>query len=171
MSDCKQYNKWEMRERNLLRLWELTSQDVFLKSESILRQIKESGIISNNSIFMVFHSMKKEFSTTWLIKLLLENRRKVVLPKVINEKDMVVIDIQTGEIFSWNIDVAYIPWVVFWSDYNRIWRWKGYYDRFLADNKIKLKIWVWFDIQLVNNIQVESHDQKMDNIITESFYL
>lgn len=160
-----------LRKEIFQRLSELSAEDVFDKSEIIFQKISEDTIILNHNVFLLFVSIQKEFRTEKLIDFLLKNQKKVLIPKVINDQDMVVIDITTKEIYPWSIDVAYIPGIVFGKDKNRIGRGKGYYDRFLSNNNIKRKIWIWFDIQLVDTIPVDSHDQKMDGILTESYWI
>jgi len=64
------------------------------------------------------------------------------------------------------IDLALVPGVVFDHRGNRIGHGKGYYDRLLQ--KIKgISIGLAFEVQLVDSIPVEKHDEKVDKIITE----
>lgn len=64
-------------------------------------------------------------------------------------------------------DLIIIPGVAFDRQRNRLGRGKGYYDRLLASIQAP-KVGICYDFQLVNNLPVESFDQEMDLIITET---
>lgn len=102
-------------QKNLLRtsikqkLAELSQEEIFLKSKLILNKIIEGIDINNQNTFLIFVSIQKEFRTEKLIDFLLENKKKVLIPKVINESDMIVVDISTNQEFIGPIDIAYIP--------------------------------------------------------------
>ncbi len=64
-------------------------------------------------------------------------------------------------------EVSIIPIVATSRTGNRIGYGKGYYDRWLSENKYTKKIGLAFSCQLFNDIVPEEHDQKLDKIITE----
>lgn len=65
------------------------------------------------------------------------------------------------------IDLCIIPGVAFDIYGNRVGYGKGYYDKFLCDKKI-IKIGICHDFQIYDNpISNDTHDVKMDYIITE----
>lgn len=66
-----------------------------------------------------------------------------------------------------NIDIFVIPGVSYDYSLSRLGRGGGYYDRLLQLYPDAYKIGVCFDYQIVNRINVESHDVDMDVIITE----
>lgn len=66
-----------------------------------------------------------------------------------------------------NIEMVVVPAIAYDRRGNRVGRGKGFYDRLLADTKAT-KIGVAYDFQLVDDIEAEPHDVKMDVIITES---
>ena len=171
MNDFRLDKKEQLRKEIQDKLCYLTSKDISLKSKIIFKKIIDNKKLIDHDTFMVFLSIQKEFDTKELIDFLLREKKKVLIPKVINETDMIAVDIGTLEEFSWRIDIVYVPWIVFWKDYNRIWRGKWYYDRFLKKNNVKIKVWIWFDIQLINSIYVSIHDEKMDMILTESSFI
>src|SRR5690606_25232452 len=72
------------------------------------------------------------------------------------------------EIVLKDIDVVVVPGVAFDRNGYRIGYGAGYYDNFLPKLKSDAKnIAVAFEMQLRDLIPVESHDVKMDMIITE----
>ena len=67
------------------------------------------------------------------------------------------------------IDVIILPGSVFDINGNRIGYGKGYYDKYIKSlNYNPLKIGVCYDFQLLDTIPTETHDVKMDIILTES---
>lgn len=66
-----------------------------------------------------------------------------------------------------SIDMVVVPAVAYDRNGNRIGRGKGYYDRLLRDVKAT-KVGVAYDFQVVDEIDAEPHDVKMDVVITES---
>lgn len=68
-----------------------------------------------------------------------------------------------------NIDLIVVPGVVFDKECNRIGYGGGYYDRYLKDIKSKEnKIALAYDLQIVDKIESEVHDIKVDYIITNT---
>ena len=65
------------------------------------------------------------------------------------------------------IDLFLVPGVAFDKSGNRLGYGKGYYDQ-LLHNTTGLKIGICFDCQVVDAIPNETHDIKMDIIVTES---
>lgn len=65
-----------------------------------------------------------------------------------------------------DIDMIIVPGVAYDRKGNRVGRGKGYYDRLLKGTKA-LKVGVAYDFQLVDEIDAEPHDVKVDVIITD----
>jgi len=67
------------------------------------------------------------------------------------------------------LDVVIVPGVVFDLHGNRIGYGGGYYDNFLKNIPSKvLRIGLCFECQIVNNIPVDSYDEKVNILITEN---
>lgn len=66
-----------------------------------------------------------------------------------------------------NIEMVVVPAIAYDRRGNRVGRGKGFYDRLLADTKAT-KVGVAYDFQLVDDIDSEPHDVKVDVVITES---
>lgn len=67
-----------------------------------------------------------------------------------------------------DIDLVIVPGLVFDISGNRVGYGGGYYDKFLNSmDKNSLKIALCYEFQIIQNIQSEIHDVKMDYIITE----
>lgn len=65
-----------------------------------------------------------------------------------------------------DIELIIVPGVAYDRDGNRLGRGKGYYDRLLTSTKAT-KIGMAYDFQIVDEIDAEPHDVKMDFIITD----
>lgn len=65
------------------------------------------------------------------------------------------------------LDALVIPGLAFDLDGFRVGWGEGYYDRFLFHNKKCVKIGAAYDFQIVKKIEHESHDIKMDFVVTE----
>ncbi len=68
------------------------------------------------------------------------------------------------------IELIVVPAVAYDRKGNRVGRGKGYYDRLLTESNAT-KIGVGYDFQLVDEIDAEPHDVKVDVVITETHYI
>lgn len=67
------------------------------------------------------------------------------------------------------LDVIFVPGLAFTRDGRRIGRGGGYYDRYLSQPECRARlIGLTTDLQLVDGIPTEPHDQRVSEIITES---
>ncbi|MBM9536765.1 5-formyltetrahydrofolate cyclo-ligase [Desulfobulbus alkaliphilus] len=66
-----------------------------------------------------------------------------------------------------DIDVAFVPGIVFDRCGHRLGYGRGYYDRFLAASPQAVRIGLAFALQLTEYIPAQSHDIPMDIVITE----
>ncbi|MDI1315381.1 5-formyltetrahydrofolate cyclo-ligase [Prosthecobacter sp.] len=67
------------------------------------------------------------------------------------------------------LDIILVPGLAFTHDGKRLGRGGGYYDRLLGHPQCRAeRIAVAFDVQLVDHITVEFHDEHIHQIITES---
>lgn len=90
-------------------------------------------------------------------------------------------DLQRGQMNVWEpkpqcaaipiaaLDLILVPGLAFTRDGARLGRGGGYYDRLLAHPQCRAKrIAIAYDLQLVDRIPLEPHDQHVHQIITES---
>jgi len=100
-----------------------------------------------------------------------------LMPRQINGLD----DLQRGSLNAWEpkphcprldisaLDIILIPGLAFTRDGSRLGRGGGYYDRLLANPTCRAqRIAIALGLQIVDSIPVESHDQRIHQIITES---
>lgn len=144
-----------------------------------LEEFKES-----NNIF-IYIGFGSEIDTKVLILDMIKEGKRVYVPKILG-KNMILIEITSldnliqnkfkilepigdkNEIDVDNLDLVIMPGIVFDRKGNRIGYGGGFYDRYLENSKSTLKkIALAYSIQLLENIDVENHDLKVDLIITE----
>lgn len=133
-------------------------------------------------VIMLYSALPDEVPTQTLMAALVAQGKTVLLPRVINEKDMELHrytgpqDLQagaygimepTGERFTDHeaIDVAIVPGMAFDTEGHRLGRGKGYYDRFLSHVPYLYKIGLCFSWQIVDCVPCDEHDIVMDEII------
>lgn len=152
----------------------------------ILKKIVESSDYKNADCIFIFVSYKSEVDTHKIIKIALENGKRVCVPKVISRNsgmDAVEIkdfnDLISGKfgilepmntelkIDESYIDVTYIPGVAFDDDGRRLGYGGGYYDRFLGRLRGDCKkIGICYDFQIIDKVPVEKHDILMDEVVS-----
>ena len=155
-------------------------EERYSKSMIIKDKIMNLDIYKNSNCIALYHSMKSEVDTKELIKESLELGKKVVLPRIINKNKMIFISVNKdthyeknsygvlepiGEEES-NIDLIICPGVAFDKDNNRLGYGRGYYDKYLKDKDI-YKIGICYKEQVVDKIDIDDFDIKMDMIVTD----
>lgn len=136
----------------------------------------------------IYLSFGSEIDTNPIIDRALEDGKEAYIPKIYkSNKEMKAIRLNSFKdleknsmgilepkddsnfIDKENIDLIIVPGAVFDLKGNRIGYGGGYYDRFLSNIKDKRnKVVLAYDLQIVENIEAEEHDIKVDYIITNS---
>ena len=165
----------EMKEfRNALDVFTIESM-----SDDIYNGVLELDLIAYETFF-VYNSFGSEVQTQKIIDHLLENNKKVYLPRIEGQvMQSVLIDSDTefnknglgilepiGDHDEINDFVAIIPCLAVDKRGNRIGYGKGYYDKFLQ-NKKAMKIILCYDFQVIDDINPEEFDIPADLILTE----
>lgn len=168
--------KNQLRKEALLRRKKAFS---YLTSAEICKRATELSEFKNAKTIMVYLNSKSEVDTSFLIAEAQRQGKKICTPIVLNDKDMkaAILDgsgLILGAFGIWepkgnfvdDIDLIFVPGVVFDKERNRIGYGKGYYDRFLQHTKATT-IGLAFSCQIVPYILAEQHDKRLDMIITE----
>lgn len=175
---------------------EIRNEIRYLKRNLTAKQIKEqSACIANNlcntkeyqsaQVVYIYFSYNQEVITKNIIVHALAHGKKVAIPKV--EKGKIVFYYMNG---LEDVKVGYqgiyeplqkqqaneteilmiMPGLAFDRKGNRMGYGGGFYDNYLLDNvsKIRVKIALAYDFQVIDQLNVEQHDQKVDIIITQS---
>ena len=172
--------KTEIREKMKNTRNNLSKEQIKIKSNIIINTLKDK-LASNYKIYFIYYDFNNEVCTKHLINYLLENNKKVFLPKII-EDEMYAVPFDKQSTLSLNKFKIYepngspqkinnfvciMPLLAVDTKGNRIGFGKGYYDKFLK-NKNCLKIGLCYDFQILDNIVTENHDIPIDIIISES---
>lgn len=163
----------------------LSKEYVITNSKRIFKNLISGNILTYNNI-LVYSDFKNEVQTGDIINYLFENCKNVFLPVCnIENYTFTVHQIFNADYDSQlnlygikepkysavpndKIDCAIIPGIAFDKKGNRIGFGKGYYDKFLCENKTVCKIALCYEFQLVESIPAHSYDIPMDFIITEN---
>ena len=191
-----------MCEKDLLRarikkLLENTNKEDFLS-----QGVRAAALLSSlqywleTKSILIFISLANEINTNPIIKMALEQGKKVYIPRQENGKirfyhysslDLPLVlgeygikEPHTGEIYSpqWqNGENALIltPGLAFGSKGERLGRGKGFYDKFFKELDAKgskyTAVGLCMDFQLIENIPMEKHDKKMEAVLTGSEFI
>lgn len=167
--------------RKMLRQKGLTGSPA--EASAIVCQLKNDRHVQEAHTLLLYSALPDELSMQELIDQLIEKKRTVLLPRVINSTQMElrqytgISDLQkgaygimepTGKVFKEyeKIDVAIIPGMAFDRQGHRLGRGKGYYDRFLPLLKNAYRIGVCYSSHLLNHIPTDEHDIRMDCVVT-----
>lgn len=144
-------DKQELRKEIRNRKRQFTQGQLGELSLSVISQLRKHPKVRAAHTLLLYYSLPDEVNThEWIDELVTEGKR-VLLPVVVNDKDMVIREYTgkhdlaegsfhimepVGKLFAeedyQEIEVAIIPGMSFDDDGHRLGRGKGYYDRFLA---------------------------------------
>ena len=184
-------NKEEKKDLRNIILNKRNSIDNNTKEEmdrEIFNRLINLDLYKEGKNIFIYLSFGSEIDTNPIIDRALEDGKEVYIPKVYkSNKEMKAIRLNSFEdleensmgilepkddsnfIDKENIDLIIVPGAVFDLEGNRIGYGGGYYDRFLSNIKDKRnKVALAYDLQIVENIEAEEHDIKVDYIITNS---
>jgi len=165
----------------------LSTSEVLEKSSRIKKRIFEMDLFRDAQTILFYVSYGNEVYTHDMIKESISLGKTVVVPKSVTKNNALILSRLTDwnnlEVGAYNIlepkqesieqvdvesvDLIIVPGVVFDESGNRIGHGKGYYDRLLNDSQNIPNIGLAFELQMIDNIESEKHDEKIDVIITE----
>ena len=173
--------KQSMRELLIQKRRMMSAEERTAQSELILSQLEKMTVFREAKTVLLYYPKNNEVDVLPLFKRY--KRDKVLLLPVTHRNGMtanpyegndkmhrgkVGIPEPTTPPFEGNIDVIIVPAVAFDQEGNRLGRGGGYYDRFLKKQSHATFIGVGYDFQLVDEVPVRKHDQKMHRIILPS---
>ena len=156
-------------------------------SHKIISRLIENPVYQQSTTIMAYASMPEEIQLNELFDHAFANNKILAIPLIIGRgtmrpvflptiEDLVVGDFgimtvrqdcRTFVEFN-DIDCIIVPGAAFDRKGNRLGLGGGYYDRFLKRVPNAKRIALAFDYQLIESVPAESHDTKMNIIITES---
>lgn len=180
--------KSEIRKSLIAKRMQQTDEEIHVKSQQIFNNLKESGITKNKKRIMLYKDFRKEVQTDHIITYLLEEDHEIVLPRVSDNKQTMELYLISGQedmqcssygimepipsaerlVTPDSLDLILSPGVGFTKAGYRIGYGGGFYDKMLVHIKNVFVCALAFDCQIVTDLPIEAHDQKLDMIITES---
>jgi len=159
-----------------------TSFDLMkITSKAIQKRLKKIDLYRNAKKIGMYYPIGSEIMTQDIIQEALSEGKEVFLPKVIGKniefrKIESVSNLENGAFdimeprnecpINNNLDVILVPTVGISPKGVRLGYGHGFYDRFLAENKIET-ISITMEKQIVKNIPASEHDAIIDWIVTE----
>lgn len=141
-------------------------------------QEKGLGTGTGKRVF-VYLSFSSEAPTDKLIERLIEQGWQVYCPRIADKKMSAVeygedftlstfgIREPLGEAYDGDMDVVIVPMLAVDEQGRRLGYGGGYYDRYLGAHPETLRLAYGFDFQILRQVPTETHDIKMDGIITD----
>ncbi len=178
--------------KNQLRIDALKRRDAIpapvrnVKDSAIRHRLVELPEYIGSKVLLFYASFRSEADTSELIGISLSSGKRVMLPKVQDDR-LGIYEIKSADELSPgymgipeppetlkgaidDIDLIILPGVAFDERCNRLGYGKGYYDRLLGEIAQPIKpalISIAYEEQVINEIPVEPHDVGLDMIITD----
>lgn len=169
-----------VRRRQMDTAWrELASRAIFLRLEAL-------PVFQRARCIQTYVALRHEVDTQALIPRLLQQGKRVAVPRVESGQELQqyfiqdFFELQIGAfgileprpdpsqcVAAESFDLVLVPGLAFDRAGHRLGAGKGYYDRFLAGIKAP-KIALAFAFQIVGQVPIEPHDQRVDMIVTEN---
>ena len=173
--------KQSLRELLIQKRRMMSAEERTAQSALILSQLEKMTVFQEAKTVLLYYPKNNEVDVLPLFKRY--KRDKVLLLPVTHRRGMtanpyegndkmhrgkVGIPEPTTPPYEGEIDLIIVPAVAFDKQGNRLGRGGGYYDRFLKKQSHATFIGVGYDFQLVDEVPVRKHDQKMHRIILPS---
>lgn len=157
------------------------------KSAAILQRLFERADFKAARTIMAYASFGTEVETLDLPRRCIENKQRLVLPRIGTADNSMhahlIQDLSrelaahplgfreprpnTPQIAPDEIDLIVIPGLAFSKQGIRLGRGQGYYDRFLS-RTTAFRIGLAFDVQILDTLPFEAHDELVNAVMTES---
>ena len=167
----------KIKEKRLL----LSKEERKKLSEKIEERL--TAKLTNVRSFLFYYPFKNEVSLLNLAEKLIKAGKIIAFPKTEGKEIVPIIVKNLSELIPGRfsipeppynpknvlkeIEMAFIPGIAFDLKCFRIGYGGGFYDRFLAKWKVRTKIGICFDFQIVEEIPTDPYDIPMDIVVTE----
>lgn len=175
-------NKKEIRAYIRALKKQYTNEELVELSRPVTDKLLKHKKVKEAQTILMYYSLADEVYTHDIITKLVNMNKTVLLPRVIDDENMIIChyksdkDLSEGafhimepigeEFTDYNkIELCIVPGMSFDSNNNRLGRGKGYYDRFLAKVPNSYKIGVCFDFQKLKEIPSGKYDINVDEVI------
>ncbi len=164
-------------------------KDIVQKHSAIITEkVLAKSYFQKAQTVMIYMDFRKEVATKALIEACWAAGKKVVVPRVMKEGQLLLISIESFEDFELSsfgilepipradnqpdaasIDLVLVPGVAFDEEGYRMGYGGGFYDRLILRFREDVVLCALaFEVQMTDKLPVEPHDQQMDVVITEA---
>lgn len=182
-------SKDELRSKMKSRLKDLTPREYHDLNHSLYTNFLGLKLLNKANYIMIYYSVRNEANTVHIINYLLKAGKTVALPVCTPERDLqavVITDLSQLQpapfglmepgpgadlLENSKLELIVIPGIAFDEKGHRLGHGAGYYDRFLLKTPNAFKLGLAYDFQLLPEIPAESHDIKMNGLLTPTRYL
>lgn len=175
-------NKKEIRAYIRALKKQYSNEELIELSRPVTDKLLKHKKVKEAQTILMYYSLADEVYTHDTITKLVNMNKTVLLPRVIDDENMIIChyksdkDLSEGafhimepigeEFTDYNkIELCIVPGMSFDNNNNRLGRGKGYYDRFLAKVPNSYKIGVCFDFQKLKEIPSGKYDINVDEVI------
>ena len=179
-------SKEKLREEIKLKRDSMTDEEAERKSSAAAKSLMKIAEYANARVVMLYAAKGNEVRSRQLIESALKEGKTVLLPITNTEKKEIepamienydsdlmkgafgIMQPKQKSVFDVSIiDTIVVPGVAFDIDGHRLGYGHGFYDKLLK-RLTAVKIGLAYDLQLLEKLPRESHDERMDIIVTES---
>jgi 5-formyltetrahydrofolate cyclo-ligase len=178
-----------MRKQVLGKRDQLANDERHVKSMAIAEQVWSLPEMAGWQTLFIYVSFRSEVETLELIRWCLAQGKRVAVP-LVDHSNSTMIPLQVNDpgrdlkpgyysipepdplkacrIDGKEIDAVILPGSVFDTEGGRLGYGGGYYDRFLVNDAPQAcRIGLAFELQVVEAVPLEPHDQRLDYLVTE----
>ena len=166
---------------------QLTEENRTQASMAIWEQIYQLPMYQNVETVYLYLSYQSEVDTLQQIDRILQDKKKIAVPKVTSEREMTffyihgMMDVRSGyrgilepittKEASGTEGILLVPGTAFDCQLYRMGYGGGFYDAYMKKHTELWRLGISFDCQMVEELPLEDHDEKLNGVITESRYI
>lgn len=158
-------------------------------SHALIEKFLEMEIYRESKVIMAYASTPDELQMNELFTACFADKKILAIPFIVGKGEMRTVEVPSFDalevsdfgiltvkqnqkfICAEKIDCIIVPGAAFDLNGNRLGLGGGYYDRFLPKAVNAKKVALAYDFQLVENLPTESHDAKVDAVLTAEKFL
>ncbi len=162
---------------------QLSTKEINEFSSQIAKRLMDTDMYKKASVIYPYVAYNQEVITNEIILDALKSGKRVAVPKTYTDymEFLYITDLNQLEPGAFNIPepitteianepevLIIMPGIAFDPEFNRIGYGGGFYDKYLANHPDTnfTKVAVTYDFQIVDHLETEPHDEKIDAIIT-----
>lgn len=143
----------------------LSAEEKTEAGAQVAKQLRMDFGLNGSESIGLFESFPDEIDTKPIIRMLEDSGIRAIYP-IWGNGEMRFDEENRTELYL-------VPGLAFDGDLNRLGRGQGYYDKFMAEAKMKpnppIFIGIAMDCQVIDQVPVEKHDQKVDVLVTPNY--